>query len=681
MQKHNHPQFIRELLKECVLVLAIFMLSFPRVSQGQMLFTASEKTPPLDINDKAVYEYLHFDRINDYQYYFDKKAKAEIKELRKEKETKALTKVLTRYVRKFGPQNFQRDQNMLWELAQLYEKQDHKEAALYLYAILLKHTENRVEEVRDYYHELSGGNPRERYVPLEYYYKLVEERQNIDTLRPPKGYFVNMGYNINSRYADYGPFISRDMTQLYFTSKRHREKSYMGEVANEDLFISERENVDADWQKARPLVSVNSRYNEGSACLSPDGASLYFIRCQSPDGRGSCDIYKASRNDTGGWHNPRNLGPNINTRSWDSHPSLSKGGDTLFFVSDRLEGFGGIDIYYSTKDDRGNWTPAQNLGPVINTIGNEMSPFYHPVDDVLYFSSDRQLLNYGGYDIYKVYQQGSVWQEPINIGPLVNGPGNEYYFTIDSRSEYLFYARSQNDQVKGLDLFSFPLPMQAQPQATTAFKGKLTNENTGEGFQGVVSIIDLDKGVEVAPKFLREDGSFKFDLIEDRKYLLMIQGDDFFRVEKKINLYGDSTVNIQTPSINALRLQFESIEFELGGSEIKARMEKDLDKLTGFLLTHPEATLKISGHTDTQGDEAYNMRLSQDRADAIKAYIVSRGEIDPSRIEAVGFGSSKPIIKNAQTEEQKSANRRVEFEIYTEDGVGIPEKPADILSN
>lgn len=651
----------------------------PALSQN--ILGSKKKDPPLDIRSKKVYEYLRFERINDYQYYYDKKRRREIERLREEQKVEELTRALTQYIKNFGPQNFRRDQNLLWELAQLYEKQDNEEVALYLYAILLKHTDTRVKEIRDYYYEVRGGDPRERYVPIDYYYKLVDYRKNIDTLRPPKGIFVNMGPNINSRYADYGPYMSRDMTRLLFTSKRNRVENYMGEIANEDIFVSERMDPEAEWEPARPVRGINSSYNEGSAALSPDGQSLYFIRCQTPDGLGSCDIYTATRNDTGGWTNIRNLGPNINTRSWDSHPSLSKGGDTLFFVSDRLEGFGGIDIYYATRNSRGEWNKARNLGPIVNTAGNEMSPFYHPRYKLLYFSSDRQIMNYGSYDIYKTYQQGTLWQEPINIGPLVNGRGNEYYFTIDPNSEFLFYARSESDQVKGLDLYSFPLPMAAQPRATTSFEGKLVDEQTGEAFQGIVSVIDMEKGVEVAPKFLKEDGSFKFNLIKDRNYLLVIQGDDFFRVEKEIDLQGDSSVNLSTPSINFIRLQFESIEFGVGSSDIKPYMKEDLDKLTGFLLSHPKMELNISGHTDAQGDEAFNMRLSQDRADAIREYMIERGSIAPERITAKGYGSSKPIVKSPQTEAQRKLNRRVEFEIVTDGESGIPEGRSDFLKN
>lgn len=651
-------------------IVSLFLIAFflgGQVGYGQGLFGKKE---PLNIEEQKVYEVFNFPNIDELDYYFDKKERKKIEELRAAKDVEGLKKALTRYVNQFGPANFRRDQAMLWELAQIYENKGNDPFAVYLYSILLKHTDAGVEEIRDFYALYQGRDPKERFVPIRYYYKLVDYRKNIDTLRPPRGVFTNMGFNINSKYADYGPFLNPEMDLLLFTSTRNRVQTFEGEVANENLFYSVKDQY--GWNPAKPLKNINTRYNEGSAALHPNGKRLYFTRCKSPDGVGSCDIFVAHRQDSGEWKNIRPLGEPINSQSWDSHPMLSHGGDTLYFASDRLGGFGGIDLYYSVRTEEDKWGPAHNMGPVINTAGNEMSPFYHPVFDVLYFSSERQIMNFGRYDIYKAYPQGDGWQEPINIGPLVNGEGNEYYFTIDSRSEDLFYARSPDGKTENLDLYSFPLPMKAQPQATTKFKGRLTDKETGEGFSGIVSVIDVEKGVEVAPKFLKEDGSFQFNLINNRKYMLVIQGDDFFRFEKMIDLEGDSAVNLQTQSLNFLRLQFESIEFDVGSAKIKRHMTKDLDKLTGYLLEHPEMELKVSGHTDDVGSEDFNQQLSQARADSIKQYIVERGDIDPERIEAKGYGSSKPLIENPQTEEERKLNRRVEFEIITNQEGGIP---------
>jgi outer membrane protein OmpA-like peptidoglycan-associated protein len=207
--------------------------------------------------------------------------------------------------------------------------------------------------------------------------------------------------------------------------------------------------------------------------------------------------------------------------------------------------------------------------------------------------------------------------------------------------------------------------MEAQPEAVVKIKGTLVSGETKKPMKGIVSIIDLDKGVEVAPKYLREDGSFDFQLINKRNYLLIIQGEDFFRIEQIFYLEGDREFNLEAEPIET-KIAFKSLEFEHGKSDILPAMHADLDKLANFMLDHPKVHLSISGHTDGKGSEEANLLLSQQRADAIKAYLTYRFNIPVSRIEAHGYGSSKPIV-NEKTDEDRRLNRRVEFEISRPD--------------
>jgi len=300
---------------------------------------------------------------------------------------------------------------------------------------------------------------------------------------------------------------------------------------------------------------------------------------------------------------------------------------------------------------------------VINTKNNEVSPFYHPIYDVLYFSSNGQLLNFGDYDIYKTSRETKTqWSEPKNIGPLVNGPGAEYYFTIEPTSRKLFYARSELNTKENLDLYSFPLPMEAQPNANTKFSGKIIDSVSGKPLKGIVSIIDLDYGIEISPKLIRSDGSFEFDLIDRTNYLVVVQSDTFFRIEEVVFLNGDIQVNKKTNTLPS-KIEFKSIEFDEGKSEILSFMKSDLNKVVNFLVDNPHFKLVIAGHTDSQGNAKDNTRLSQLRAEAIKSYIIKTGGIQKNRIQAIGYGNTKPIVKE-KTEEDRKLNRRVEFEIY-----------------
>ncbi len=616
--------------------------------------------------------YIQFKNIGKLTYYHNESELKQINKLNAAQKDDELMAALEGYIAQFGTQNFGTNYDMLWMLAQLYERNGHIENAKWLYRIILKQSEDNVRLIAQYYDSITRLE-KDYYVPINYYYELVEYRKQVDTLYPPQGVLLNIGGEINSKFEDYGPALSFDNNTMIFASKRNRIQRGMYEYINEDLYVSRNEN--GQWSKAEPLTEINSLYNEGTPCVTKDGQTMYFIRCESPEGMGSCDIFQATINDEGKWGNIKNLGTNVNSAYWESHPSLSITGDTLYFTSDRPEGFGSNDIYYTYKDKAGKWQPAINMGPTINTRGSDMSPFHHPVYDVLYFSSNAHLLNFGNFDLYKANKVDGVWQEPKNIGPLVNGKGEEHFFTIDSESKNLFYARSEIDDVKNLDIYSFPLPMEAQPLATTVFKGSLKDSTTGEVFKGIVSIIDLENGIEVAPKYLREDGSFEFDLIDQNKYLLVIQGEDFFRIEQLINLDGDTEVDIHTPKIKSYKIQFTSVEFETNSAEIKGYMHDDLGKLINFLLDNPELKLKISGHTDSKGDAGKNLQLSQNRADSIKEYIVNLAGVDESRIEAIGYGSSMPIVKDEQTEEDRKLNRRVEFEIIKETAVGLLQEP------
>ncbi len=601
-----------------------------------------------------------FPNLNKVKLFSDPEKLKRIKQLEASYVEKELYIELRNYVRSFGIENFASNTAMLWQLAKFSEKFGQRGEAVLLYRLILKHHRQNIdiEKVKKEYDTLTV-NERDFYVPLKEYYELVEYRKEIDTLRPPQGVLLRMADWVNSTKADYAPTIGNLDYVLLFTSKRNSHLQSFEKKYDEDIFFTTR--VDGGWNEAVDFKTINTQYNEGSACLSKDGKKLYFARCNSPDSYGNCDLFEATLKQDSIWGDVRNLGVNINTTSWDSHPSLSHSGDTLFFASDRISGFGLSDIYYSIKDETGTWQKALNAGPIVNTRGNEVSPFFHHRFNVLYFSSNGHPLNFGDFDIYKAYLDKGRWVEPKNIGPLVNGPGSEYYFTIDSESSHLYYARSEAEEIDNLDLHSFPVPMEAQPEAIANLKGSLIDSHTKKPFKGIVSVIDMDEGVEVAPKFLRPDGSFDFKLINKRNYLLIIQGDDFFRIEELFFMDGDMEINRETEPIES-KIAFQSLEFENGKADILGAMHQDLDKLANFMIDHPRFKLNISGHTDSQGSEDSNLRLSQARADAIKAYLIYQFKVEASRIEAHGYGSSKPIVEE-ENDTHRKLNRRVEFDI------------------
>ncbi len=616
---------------------------------------------PDSLNPGIELNIFEFPNINKVATYYDKGKLERIRQLEAQKEWEAVYRELKAYVRNFGIQNFYKDTYLIWRLAKLTELFEGVDSAKPLYKMVLRHhhTDINLREIELYYDSLNKQEA-DLYVPLDYYYELVEHRKAIDTLRPPRGVLLNMGGTVNSRNADYGPTLNISNNILLFTSQRNEIRRNLQTASNEDLFFTMKNGQ--YWEEAQPLKGINTQYNEGSACLSRDGKTLYFARCDAPENLGSCDIFVAKLQADSTWGGIQNLGPTVNSLSWDSHPALSHTEDTLFFASDRMGGFGLSDIYFTYRQKNGSWASAQNLGPIVNTRNNEVSPFFHPRYNILYFSSNGQLYNFGEFDIYKSYKIENRWSEPVNIGPLVNGRGSEFYFTIDSESKDLFYARSANRDLNMQDLYSFPLPMEAQPGSRTTIRGSLTDSLTGKPFRGIVSIIDMDDGIEVAPKFLRPDGSFEFDLINNNNYLLVIQGDDFFRIEEMFYLNGPMELHRTTEPI-ASRVKFESIEFDNGKYDLKTEMYGDLNKIVNFMYDNPDFRLRIAGHTDAAGSPEFNLSLSRIRAKNIRDYIVIFGGVEEQRVTYEGYGSDQPIVEEL-TEADRALNRRVEFEIY-----------------
>ena len=678
---------VRKFITSTIISL-FFSLSLLAQKNNKNIYTASEIEDTLMHNNTYQDDY-HFDFLHLHQEnkYINKSQLQKIAKLSEEKNTIELLPLLENYISNFRILNFSEDTDMLWKLAQLYELNNRMPEAKSTYRLVLKHhRKDKIQEIQQYfkvsehYDDLTELE-RHYYVPLDYYYELLEFRRKIDTLTPPHSVLLNMGEEINQNgIPDYAPSINYQDQLMIFTKRTLDSKSLgVNNSFNENLYYSEQ--VDGLWENARPFPKpIKSLCNEGSATMTSDGQTLYFTRCivpeysyDCPDCIGDCDIYSSTKNtDDNTWSQPANLGENINTVTWESQPSLSQDEDTLYFVSDRNDGFGMTDIYFTYKDSRGEWVPSINMGPIINTRGSEFSPYFSK--DVFYFASNGQILNLENngdqvsqktLDIYKAYKHSNYWLEPLNVGPLVNGAGNEYYFTMDKSANNLYYAKTEENAKNNLytDLFSFPVPMEAQPSATTKLSGVLADVETGNPYEGIVSIIDMENGIEVAPREVRKDGTYEFDLIDHNRYLLVIQGDEFFRIEKLFELDGDTTIAVDAVSISNRKLSFSSIEFEKGKSNILEDMDKDLWDVINFMVDNPSFDLTIAGHTDSHGDSKLNLSLSQARANAIKDFLIDKGKIEEVRITPIGYGDTQPIKSPEVSDEDKRINRRVEFNI------------------
>ncbi len=614
--------------------------------------------------------YLAFPNLNKVYRFEEGDYPRRIRKAEEEEDIIALDSLLTNFIGQWGVGNFQTDVRYIWKAGQVKELiGDSTSAGLY-YELGLKNQRPWKDQVKLHYDSLKAKLNVE-WVDLQFYYKILEARRKIDPLVPPKGVMLNMGPKINSDRPDYAPFMHPSDSVLIFTSRRNEEIVIdpADMKKNEDLYFCEKGFIEGVWSFAERFNSdINSEYNEGSACLSKDGRTLIFTRCDEPDGLGSCDLYMADFVGSD-WINIRNLGPFVNSEDWDSHPNLSPDGKTLYFASNRKTGFGMTDLYVSHQQDDGTWSPAENLGPTVNTVEDEITPFFHQVNSTLYFSSSGHLKNLGGYDIYKARWLDDHWESPRNVGPLVNSTGNEDYFSIDGKGGRLFYASAKNDQQtarinQNFDIFSFPMPMEARPDAIVTLRGYLIDTASGSPITGIVLVIDKDEGIEIAPKHINPFGYFEFDLINGRNYDIYIQGENFLTIKESLALEADTTFSLFTQSFETGKpLVFENLEFADDSYELDAQIEPKLNYIVSFLSKYPMFRLEVKGHTDSDGEAKYNLDLSRKRANVIRKYILKKGEFEESLVKARGFGETRPLVPN-DSEENKRMNRRVEFEVW-----------------
>lgn len=598
-------------------------------------------------------------------YYHNPKELKKIQEAEEQKDYEKLDKLLLNYIKNFGIKNFKLDVDLIWKYAQLMELKNDTSKALYFYNLALKNHSKYYDPVKLHFERLKE-KVKSEYVDLDQYYRIVQARAKIDTLIPPKGVLLKMGENINSQFPEYAPFMHPNNKLMIFTSKR----SPMAMVAgmdfeqHEDIYFVTEDYQFGGWTIAEKFTDIiNSRFNEGSACLNYEGNLLIFSRCNAPDGFGVCDLYSAEFID-GKWQNVKNLGPNVNTSAWESHPNLSPDGKTLYFSSNRGDGFGRCDIWKSELLPNGEWGKAQNLGPTINTLEDEVSPYFHSINNTLYFSSTGHLNSYGGFDIFKSRWLENHFEEPRNLGPLVNTPKDEYYFSIDGKGEKIFYAHQQEKPANNFDIFSFPMPMGARPDAITTLSGYLIDSVTKQPLKGIIIAIDLEQGIEIEPKILNPYGYFEFELINQRKYQLLVIGDHLLRIKEFKPLQADSNFYLIAQAVkNEKPIVFDGLEFDKNKAEINEDIAFKLDYLVEFLKKYPFCRMKISGHTDSEGDGEYNQKLSLLRAENIKEYLQEHtGIIDDNIITTKGYGENQPLYPN-DTEENRKKNRRVEFEI------------------
>ena len=472
---------------------------------------------------------------------------------------------------------------------------------------------------------------------------------------------VNLGESINSADYEYFPSLTVDGQTLIFTRNRRLTSVHF----QEDFYISNRKND--EWLPAVNLgAPVNTDKNEGAQAISVDGQHLFFTGCNRKSGEGSCDIYY-SKKEGGKWSPAENLGTPVNTSKWESQPSFSSDGRTLYFSSNRAGGQGQSDIWYSKLTPEGRWTPPINLGDKINTPGFEESPFIHPDNRTLYFASNGHK-GYGEKDIFysRKNDQGE-WTEPQNLGYPINTWEEEIGLIVDANGTKAYFASGRDGGMGKLDILSFDLYEEARPVPVTYMKGIVKNAVTKRPIKARFELIDLETK-EVVARSLSDakDGGFMVCLPVNRDYALNVSKDGFLFHSEHFAL--TDTANASKPFIKNVDLSpinygesvvLRNIFFETGSYDLLPTSSAELDRLVGFLGKNVNMKIEIGGHTDNVGNDSDNKVLSHNRAKAVQQYLVDHG-IHPSRLTYNGYGEAKPVADNS-TAEGRAKNRRTEF--------------------
>lgn len=481
----------------------------------------------------------------------------------------------------------------------------------------------------------------------------LSQQDKIGTQSPIE--VVNAGAAINSIQPEYFPSMTVNGERLVWTK---RVSDF-----NEDFYFSDK--VDGVWQAAAPIEgAINTTMKEGAQQISQDGKSLVFAG-QYPDSYGRFDIY-LSELSASGWSARQNLGERINSEFWESSPCLSPDKSALYFASDRPGGYGGIDIYVSNRLANGKWSNPENLGPAINTSGDESSPFLHADNETFYFSSNG-LQGYGGADLFKAKRGLNGFEQVQNLGYPINTIDNEGSFFVTADGTTAWLASNRADSRGGLDIYHFVLPPLIRPNSTSWVSGKVYDSLTGKGIQAVVELVNIESQQVIAQVQTDADGEYLCTLPCEREYAFMVNKKGYLFHAQRVYLQKvNGATGIKqdialSPIQKGMQMVLRHVLFETGKYDLLPESVVELNKLVSLMKENPGLKIEISGHTDNTGLESANLELSTLRAKAVVLYLESKG-IPGAGLTYKGYGSSVPVAGN-DSAEGRQLNRRTALKI------------------
>lgn len=508
---------------------------------------------------------------------------------------------------------------------------------------------------------------------------------------------INVGAGVNSEDPEYFPTLTVDQKQLLYT---RRVTSPRNGYQQEDFFISN--DMGGYWGNGSPMPpNINTNNNEGAPTFAPDGRTLIFVGCvdmqngygEGRRGYGSCDLFITEKIGEK-WLDPINLPGRVNTANWETQPSLSSDGKTLYFIRGSVKGSGGRnqrngDIYVSKKQADGSWGEPVPLPKNVNTPYSESSVLIHPDGKTLYFGSNGHI-GMGGYDLYMTtLQPDGSWSDPKNLGYPINTAKNEHSLLVYSNGEIAIFGSDRAGGLGELDLYSFVMPESIRPTRTIYMTGTVFDATTNAKLEAEFKLIDMETNQEIVNSFSdRLNGSFLVTLPVDKDYALVVNKDKyhpysigFFLTvpENSTDPYHQNVPLVPINSNGAVTL--DNVFFDLDSYVLRKESYAVLDQFVLFLKDNPTMKIELQGHTDAQGDDKKNLALSDNRAKSVMAYLIQKG-ITADRLTAKGYGETKPnsfvneagetiilteaYISSLPANEQSAAhqlNRRTMYEI------------------
>ncbi|MFN0189292.1 MAG: OmpA family protein [Bacteroidia bacterium] len=478
---------------------------------------------------------------------------------------------------------------------------------------------------------------------------------------------LNLGDAINTALDEYTPFVSANEEKLFFTSRRIGALKKGREVNSgelfEDIYISTK--TDSTWELAVEAgTPINTNSHDAVCGIFPDGHTLIVFKGDVNNG----DLFFV-RFEKGVWGSLMDFGSNVNTEDHESSACLSYDEKKLYFVSDKLGGFGGRDIYVSAfNDSTKSWDVAVNLGPEINSIYDEEGVFLHPDNKTLFFASNGPL-SMGGYDILKSELKMDLWSKPVNLGIPINTPDEDVFVSVSGNGKSIYFSSTRPLGFGGKDIYVAMSDRGLLSPNLFLLSGEVTEEESGKPINATIDLIDLSTNQTIGVyKNDQKTGKYIIPLPGGKNYGTVTYADGYIFESENIDVSDSAKFKtvVQNKKLkkveNGSSGNLKNIFFEKGSSTLLKSSERELDNIAIFLLQNPSISIEINGHTDNLGDQQSNLLLSQRRGEEVSKELVKR-KVSLSRLSCKGFGESQPISSNT-TEEGRKTNRRIEFRIF-----------------